>query len=262
MKKIFYYLNIWILMSRNSFLSYLSNKLVISILLIGKILRLIFFFTFIYFLLAKTKSLAGYNLNQIIFFFLTFNLIDATTQFFFREAYKFRQLLISGDFDLLLVKPVNVLFRILMGGADILDFITIPAIIIAIIIYGKFLEPSFFQILIYVFLVVNAFIIAASFHVIILAFGIITLEVDNIIMIYRDLTSLGKFPVDIYSKPLKDILTYLIPVGLMVTLPAKALMGLLTPGVVLLSFFLGILLMFLSIKFWKFALRKYSSASS
>src|SRR4030042_2761461 len=126
MKKIFYYFNIWILMSRNSFMSYLSNKLVISIFLIGKILRFIFFFAFIYFLISKTKNLAGYNLNQTIFFFLTFNLVDITTQFFFREAYKFRQLLVTGDFDLMLIKPVNVLFRVLMGGADLLDFITIP----------------------------------------------------------------------------------------------------------------------------------------
>ncbi|OGM09478.1 hypothetical protein A2159_00920 [Candidatus Woesebacteria bacterium RBG_13_34_9] len=262
MKKIFYYFNIWILMSRNSFMSYLSNKLVISIFLIGKILRFIFFFAFIYFLISKTKNLAGYNLNQTIFFFLTFNLVDITTQFFFREAYKFRQLLVTGDFDLMLIKPVNVLFRVLMGGADLLDFITIPAIFIAVVIYGKFLEPSFFQILIYILLMINAFIIAASFHIIILAFGILTLEVDNTIMIYRDLMSLGKFPVDIYLKPLKEILTFLIPVGLIATLPSKALMGLLTTRVVLFSFFIGFFLIFVSLKFWAFALRKYSSASS
>jgi ABC-2 type transport system permease protein len=95
-----------------------------------------------------------------------------------------------------------------------------------------------------------------------MALGIITLEIDHTIMIYRDLTSLGRFPIDIYKEPLKSILTFVIPVGVMVTLPAKALIGLISPVGVLISFVVGILAIFLSARFWKYALRFYTSASS
>jgi ABC-2 type transport system permease protein len=81
-------------------------------------------------------------------------------------------------------------------------------------------------------------------------------------MIYRDLMNLGRFPVDIYKQPLQGILTYLIPVGIMITLPAKALMGLVSLPGVLLSFVLGVVALHFSRRFWNFALTKYTSASS
>ena len=111
-------------------------------------------------------------------------------------------------------------------------------------------------------LVLNGLLIATAFHIAVLALGIITLEIDHTIMIYRDLTNLGRFPIDIYKEPLKGILTYLIPIGIMISLPAKALMGLVSLPGVLWSLGLGVIALFLAIKFWNFALTKYTSASS
>ena len=183
-------------------------------------------------------------------------------QFLFREAYRFRPLVVSGDFDLILVKPVNALFRVLMGGADVLDLITIPPIIFAVYYVGRLLSPTTAHTVLFLLLIINGLLIATAFHIAVLALGIITLEVDHTIMIYRDITNLGRFPVDIYKQPLQGILTYLIPVGIMVTLPAKALMGLVTPWGIVSSFVLGIVAIILSLRFWSFALTKYSSASS
>ena len=105
-------------------------------------------------------------------------------------------------------------------------------------------------------------VLGISFKSFSFSLGIITLEIDHTIMIYRDIVNLGRLPVDIYRQPIQGILTYLIPVGIMITLPAKALMGLVTPIGVLLSFVLGLVLIFSSLKFWNFALKNYSSASS
>jgi len=256
------YLKVWWLMSKNAFLSMLMNRLGALVFLFGKILRFGFFIAFIVFLLKGTNTLAGYNLNQTLFFFLTFNLVDIVTQFLYREVYRFRPLVVSGGFDLVLTKPINALFRSLMGGADILDLITIPPLIVAVYFLGMSLNPTLVQIFLYLLLLINGLLIATAFHIAILSLGIITLEIDHTIMIYRDLTNLGRFPVDIYKQPLRGILTYLIPVGLMVTFPAKALMGLLNPRVTLLSLAFGTICLFVSLKFWNYALTKYSSASS
>jgi ABC-2 type transport system permease protein len=105
-------------------------------------------------------------------------------------------------------------------------------------------------------------LIATAFHIIVLSFAIVTLEVDHTVMIYRDLTSLGRLPIDIYQQPLKAFLTYLIPVGIMITLPAKAIMGLTSLPEVLIAFLVGLIAIFISFKFWNYALTKYSSASS
>ncbi|KKU12338.1 MAG: hypothetical protein UX19_C0002G0045 [Candidatus Woesebacteria bacterium GW2011_GWA1_45_8] len=249
-------------MSRNSFLAVLAQRLSFAIFLVGKVLRFLFFLGFLFFLLKGTNTLAGYGINQVIFFFLTFNFIDATAQFFFREVYRFRPLVVSGDLDLVLVKPISGLFRVLLGGADLIDFVTLPPLAFALFYVGRLLNPTTFEVGLFLLLVINGLLIATAFHIFVLSLGIITLEIDHTVMIYRDLTSLGRFPVDIYKQPLRGVLTYLLPVGVMVTLPAKALMGLVTPPGVLASFALSAIVIFLSLRFWNFALTKYTSASS
>ena len=256
------YFKIWLLMSRNSFLAVFNQRMALSIFLIGKILRFFFFFVFIIFLLKGTKSLAGYNLNQTLLFFFTFNLIDTVSQFLFREVYRFRPLIITGGFDLILSKPINALFRSLMGGADIIDLITIVPLTIATFYVASLLNPSALSTLYYVLLILNGLVIASAFHIFVLGLGIVTLEIDHTIMIYRDLFNLGRFPIDIYKDPLRGIITFLIPIGIMVAFPAKAIMGLMTPMGVLWSLAFGGLILFLSFKFWNFALKKYTSASS
>ena len=206
--------------------------------------------------------MAGYSGNQIIFFFLSFNLVDVVTQFLYRQVYSFRPMIVKGDFDLVLVKPVNALFRVLMGGSDLVDLVTIPPLIILIIIYGASLNPDFTQVITYFILMINALLIGTAFYVAILAFGIVTTEIDHSVMIYRDLTNLGKLPIDIYGKPLRVFLTYFIPIGVMMTVPGRAIMGLTTPVGIIISLFVGIVFVVLALRFWKFALTKYTSASS
>lgn len=262
LKKIIYYLKIWTIMAKNSFIANMTQRLGFLIFFSGKALRFIFFISFIYFTVRGAKSLAGYNLQQVLFFFLTFNLLDSVSQFLFRGVYTFRRLIISGGFDLILTKPNNALFRSLLGGTDIIDLFTIPPYLIALIYVGIKLQPNPSGILFYIILFFNGLFISAAFHIAVLALGIITLEMDHTMMIYRDLSSLGRWPLDIYSSPIRLVLIYLIPIGVMVTIPAKAYLGLITPYYLGLSFLLSIVTITLSLNFWNFALRKYSSASS
>ncbi|MBI3397282.1 ABC-2 family transporter protein [Candidatus Woesebacteria bacterium] len=262
LKNIIRYLKYWWLMSRNSFISVINTKGALFIFLFGKIMRFTFFFLFLYFLLGGTKSLAGYSLNQTLFFFLTFNLVDVTSQFLFREVYRFRPLVVTGDFDLILTKPINSLFRALMGGADVIDLITIPPLIYAVFYLGKMLNPTTADIFLYILLILNALFIAVSFHIAVLALGILTLEIDYTIMVYRDLSSLGKLPIEVYKEPVKGILTYLVPVGLMVAVPAKVFMGIITVSGILTAFAFSVLAFIAATRFWGYALRRYTSASS
>ncbi len=262
MKTLRKYLKIWWLMSRNSFVMVISQRLSISIFLIGKVLKFFFFFVFLFFLLLGSKTFAGYTSDQVIFFYLTFTLIDVVSQFFFREVYRFRPMIVRGDFDYVLVKPMSALFRSLLGGADVIDFITIPPIVFAVIYFGIKLDPTVFQTIIYIVLLLNGLIISAAFHIIVLSMAIITLEIDHTVMIYRDLVSLGRLPIDIYKEPLKGFLTYLIPVGIMVTLPVKSMLGLASVWGIIVAFIVGVAAVFVSLRFWNFALKKYSSASS
>lgn len=120
------YFNVWWVSSKSAASVALSNRMGALLLLTGKIARFVFFFIFLFLLTQNSRALASYSTAQIIFFFLTFNLIDVTSQMFFREAYLFRNQIVTGSFDLVLSRPVSPLFRSLLGRVDILDLITLP----------------------------------------------------------------------------------------------------------------------------------------
>ncbi len=234
-----------------------------ALFLLGKILRFLFFLGFLVLLVSRTKLLAGYNIWQVILFYLTFNFIDSVTQMLFRDVYRFRQQIITGNFDLLLVKPVNSLFRVLFGGTDFLDFITLfPFVIFLIFAVSRLSGVTLLGIAAYIVLLSNAFMIALSFHIMVMALAILTQEIDHAIMIYRDFTGMGKLPVDIYREPLRSLVTFVIPVGIMMTFPVKVLLGLLSVWAVAAAILIGTILFSGSIIFWRHALNQYTSASS
>ena len=257
------YLKIWWIMTVSVSQIALTSRFSAIIFIVGKILRFFFFLLFLLILVSKIKTVAGYSIWEVVFFFATFNLVDIVAQLFLREVYRFRSYVVSGDFDYFLTKPLSPLFRSLFGGSDILD---IPILILSIIFImfslGKIGNISVVGIALYILLIFNAFLIATSFHVLVLAVGILTTEVDNTLWLYRDLTQMGRVPVDIYHEPLRGILTFAVPVGIMMTFPSKALMGLLSIQAVAIALLVGSVLFYLSFKFWKFALKHYSSASS
>ena len=257
------YLKIWWIMTVSVSQIALTSRFSAIIFIVGKILRFFFFLLFLLILVSKIKTVAGYSIWEVVFFFATFNLVDIIAQLFLREVYRFRSYVVSGDFDYFLTKPLSPLFRSLFGGSDILDIpILILSIIFILFSLGKIGNISVVGIALYILLIFNAFLIATSFHILVLAVGILTTEVDNTLWLYRDLTQMGRVPVDIYREPLRGILTFAVPVGIMMTFPSKALMGLLSIQPVAVALSIGVVLFYLSFKFWKFALKHYSSASS
>lgn len=251
---------IFLLFTKYSLKTSFQNPLGVFLFMIGKLLRFATFFIFIYYLLVNTKILVGYSLPQTIIFYLTYSIIDSLAQLFFREVYRFRALVINAEFDTILVKPYHPFLRILVGGLDIMDaFITL----LYIGLLGYFISQvggiSGLQIFGYAGFIVNSFLIAASFHIAVLALAIVTTEVDHTIMIYRDMTKMASFPIDIYVEPIRTIFTFVIPVGIMMSFPAKSLFGLLEPQLYVISFAISMIAFFGSLKLWTFALRKYQS---
>ncbi len=240
-----------------------GSRLNTTLLISGKLIRLIFVLTFLVFLLSHTKTLAGYNLYQTLLFFMTFNLIDVVAQFFFRGIYVTRNLVREGYFDTVLVKPINPLFRLASHMIDFLDLLfLVPIIGILIYVISKIGNITLYGILGYLFLCFLGLIIAMAIHIAIASLAVATQEIDNEIWIYRDLMTMGRFPIDIYSAPIQFVLTFVVPVGVMISFPSKALIGNLNFEWIFVSIAITCLFLFFSIVFWRWSLRQYSSISN
>ena len=254
-------LKIFFLYSKFALKTTFQTRIGTIFLLAGKLIRFIFFFMLILLIFSKVKIIKGYTINQAIIFYLTFNLIDTITQILFREVYRFKYQVVSGNFNLILTKPHHPFLQILIGGVDYLDVIMIIPYLILTFYYLSISSTIFYlrSIILYFLLIMNGLLIATAFHIAVLAFGIITTETDNTIMIYRDLTNLGRFPLDIYQSPLREIFTFIIPVGIIMSFPAQALFNLLSEAKIIYAFILSTSLLLLSSKFWHYGLKQYQS---
>jgi len=249
-------------MAKNALMSWDVSRYVLFVFLLGKTIRYISYFGFLYFIVRASNGLMGYSQNEALFITVTFVFVDTLCQFFFRSVYTFRNSIVTGDFDLVLIKPLNSLFRSLFGAPDPIDFVTIPPILLLLIWIGFSLQPSLLHISYYILLILNSILIYAAFHIFVIGTSLITLDVDHLIEVFRDLSSMGRFPSDIYTGLLRTVLTFIIPIGIMYTQPAKALIGLLNFSSILGILAVGLIFFVFSLKFWNFALKRYTSASS
>lgn len=213
---------------------------------------------------STIDEFAGYSTDEMIIFFLTYQFVEVLAQMFFRGVYMFSNKVRTGEFDFTLTKPINTLFQILTGHPDVIDVIfiiptTIISIWIALQLDITVTAASFFWYLILLFM---AFLIAAALHIIIISVGILTTEIDGAIWLYRDLIDMGRFPVTIYLEPLRFALFFLVPIGMMITIPSQILLNQPPTYSGLLAGIFGIGFLFISIKFWGWSLKQYSSASS
>nr|MBI5455540.1 ABC-2 family transporter protein [Candidatus Levybacteria bacterium] len=240
-----------------------GSRLNTALLIAGKIIRLFFVLAFLIYLFAHTKTLAGYTLYQTLLFFMTFNLVDITAQFFFRGIYVTRNLVKEGYLDTVLVKPINPLFRIASHTIDFLDLLTlIPVVGVLIYVISNVGPLTYQSVSVYLFLCFLGFLIAMAIHIIIAALAVSTQEIDNEIWIYRDLMTMGRFPVDIYSAPIQFILTFVVPVAVMISIPSKALIGNLAFEWIFTSTTITFVFVTFSLWFWNYCLKQYSSISN
>lgn len=253
-------LKIFLLFSYQSLKTIGQSRQAIFLFTLGKILRFLFLFGVIFLIFSKTKIISGWSLKQVIILYLTFNFIDTFSQVLYREVYRFRPQVTSGNLDLILVKPYHPFLRVLTGGVDFLDLLLLFPYFLMLLFFIFQENVSFFSFFLYLILVINGLIIATAFHIAVLALGLLTTEVDNAIMIYRDLLNFGRFPVEIYQQTISFVLTFIIPIGVMITFPVKSLFNFLGFKNIVFAFFIAFFLLSLSIKLWQIGLKKYQSA--
>ena len=93
-----------------------------------------------------------------------------------------------------------------------------------------------------------------------IAFWIV--RIDEIHELFEGVYQSGRWPVTLYPGWLRISLTFLVPIAFAVTVPAQALTGRLTPGMLGLAAAFAILLFVGTRWFWRFGLTHYSGASA
>jgi len=84
----------------------------------------------------------------------------------------------------------------------------------------------------------------------------------NATEVIRSFLYMGRFPLNSFSFSLRIFFSVFIPITFITTIPSEVFLGLSQSWKILLEIFVAMLFLFNSRKFWLFALKYYSSASS
>jgi ABC-2 type transport system permease protein len=166
----------------------------------------------------------------------------------------------EGTFDLLLLKPRPALFMTVLTGVDPDDFgRLVSGVVLFGYVLGGIAAPSFIEWSVFVLLFGMSIVMMFSFSLIFSGILFRWVGSSRVFDIFDAVTGFGMYPGTIFSKTFQNLFTFVVPIGLMAFLPASALLGLMSPIMILASvvalFFLGG-----SLVFWHAMLAKYTSA--
>ncbi|QNK83161.1 ABC transporter permease [Nakamurella sp. PAMC28650] len=170
----------------------------------------------------------------------------------------------NGTFDFVLTKPVGAqLFASarsvqIWQATDILAGLVV--IIVAIGQLGRRLSIG--SILAFVAMLVVGTVIIYCFWMLLTITAFWVVQVEQIVELFEGFFQAGRWPISIYPGWLRIGLTFVVPIGFAVTVPAQALTGRSSGGTWVLAVGLAVVLSVATRWYFRRGLRRYSGASS
>jgi len=88
------------------------------------------------------------------------------------------------------------------------------------------------------------------------------IRIDDLSFVFNSFFETTRFPIGMYRGWLRIVLTYILPAAFITSTPALSLLGKWNGMTTILSVVLAGLFLWISRRFWRYALRSYTSASS
>jgi ABC-2 type transport system permease protein len=170
----------------------------------------------------------------------------------------------NGSFDYVLLKPVDA--QVLVSTSQyeptrVLELLTAIAMIIyAFIQRGQ--PPALIDVVLGIALFATGVIATYALWILCAAAAFWVGRLDNLMYLLDAIFDVGRWPVTVFRGIWRFTFTFVIPIALMTTYPAKALLGTLAPGPALATAAGAFALVGLSRLMWRTAIRSYTSASS
>jgi ABC-2 type transport system permease protein len=238
-------------------------KVLVEMLWIGILL------VFYLMIFGKTELVAGWDRHEYLFFVgCHFTLAGLVETFFLGNCIEFPELIRSGDLDHCLLKPIDEQFLISCRN---LDWSTLPNVLVGATVMGYALAGlhwSFDPLRLVSFLVVFTCGAAMtySFLLFLTSTSVWFVRNQSLMELWWLFTTLMRYPREIYkgkwATPFGWFFTFIVPVLLVTNVPANTMVRVFEPAWIIAMVLAAAGLLFLSRRFFRYALTRYRSASS
>jgi ABC-2 type transport system permease protein len=264
--------------ARNSLvrdMTFRGNFVIDAVTSLAWVLLNIAFYVLIFQYTPMIGAGSGWGRYEFFLFFATALIINSLVQtFFMTNADDFSDLIRTGGLDFILLKPIDPQFLVSLRRIDwsSLSNLLVGAVLLGYSLVRLHYLPGPFEILFYPLYIVCGVAIYYSLMIALAASTIWMGRNLTLLDFWFYITNFSRYPMDIYQgrfgTPLRHVFTFLIPVLIVVNVPARILIRPLrpqSPG----DWFLPVFALFAAVASfaaarWLFqrALESYRSASS
>jgi ABC-2 type transport system permease protein len=214
---------------------------------------------------SKTDSLGGWSAPELLAIVGVYTLVSGITQLVVQPSLtRFMEDVRLGTLDFTLTKPVDAQVLISVRQVEIwkLVDVVVGLVVLGVAIPQLGATVGLAEALAFLVALLAGVTIIYSFLLILATCVFWFIRLDNILNIFQSMYEAGKWPIGIYPPWLRTMLTFLVPIGFAVTVPAEGLVGRLTSPNLLGAIALAILLPLIARVFWRIGIRHYSGASA
>ncbi len=216
-------------------------------------------------LFSNTDSIGGWSLDQVILLIGTYHIVSGVVRAVFAPNFqRVVEDVREGTLDFLLTKPGSSQFlasfrRIAVAalGESLLGLLLVG---FGYVRAGAGVNP--WAVLAFLCALACGIVILYAFWLCLITLVFWFVRIENVTEIFWALFDAGRYPLDVYPGWLRALVSYLVPVAIVTTVPAQGLAGLLTPGRLALFAAAAYLALRLAGRFWRIGVAAYTSASS
>lgn len=269
-KQIWYYLDVSITCLRIAILQMMEYPSSMIGWLLSNPIQFLVGFATIQFVVSEFGSINGWNYGQLAFLYGLSVISHALSMIFFIQGWFMGWVVVEGDFDRMLTRPLSVIYQFFFTNVNIMGFTDlIPGVIV--FAYGCWkisFHWTFVNACLLLVLLIGATLIRGGIYILLgtttfwtkstTDFGAFTQEIFDKTTMY---------PLSMYPESMQFVLTYLIPIGWVSYYPAAAMMGMEnsivhSQAAVWLTLLVGILVMLIAAGVFRLGLKQYESAGN
>lgn len=174
------------------------------------------------------SNIKGFTLYEVL---LTFSIIQfgfAFCETFFRGMDIFDELIISGNFDKLLLRPRNIMLQVFTEEMSLVRFARLlQALIILIISLIKInVDWDIYKIITIIFMIISSVVIFLGIFILSASYCFITVKGLEIRNVFTDGGKhMAQYPIGIFKKGFRFIFTFIIPYGFVNYYPLLYVLG-------------------------------------
>jgi ABC-2 type transport system permease protein len=214
---------------------------------------------------SQTDSIGGWSQGEMTTFIGTFSLINGLNMvIYFFGINDIPSKIINGNLDHYLTKPIDPLLRLTFENINIgslpLIFFSIGIVIYGIAQSGIAVTPG--KAVIYVLLVILMTVLYYDVELILRTVPFFIISASNITRLEELLVFCMKVPGVLFKGVFKILFYFILPYGIMSTVPTQFISGTLSPYGIIYGIGTVIFFTVFAMRFWRFGLKHYKSSSS